>query len=143
MPGPNGGTRTPRSSQERLYQEMLGRIKETDLAVPYRDGGWWYYTRTEQGKAYPIFCRKRGSLEAPEEVYFDQNCAAEGKPFHALGGMDVSPDGRWLLVPGGHHRLPGVHPVREGPGDRRDRGPDPRGLERDAPGRTTTAPSST
>lgn len=84
--------------RERLYQEMLGRIKETDAAVPYRDRGWWYYTRTEQGKAYPIFCRKRGSLDAPEEVYFDQNLAAAGKRFHALGGMDVSPDGRWLLV---------------------------------------------
>src|SRR5690606_30491178 len=84
--------------RERLYQEMLGRIKETDAAVPVRDNGWWYYTRTEQGKAYPIFCRRRGTTDAPEEIYFDQNQAAAGKPFHALGGMDVSPDGRWLLV---------------------------------------------
>ncbi len=84
--------------RERLYQEMLGRIKETDAAVPVREHGYWYYTRTEQGKAYPIFCRRRGTMEAPEEVYFDQNQAAAGKPFHALGGMDVSPDGRWLLV---------------------------------------------
>ena len=83
--------------QEHLYQEMLARVKETDLSVPYREGGWWYYSRTEQGKAYPIFARKRGSLKAAEEIYFDQNAAAEGKQFHELGGMDVSPDGRLLL----------------------------------------------
>jgi oligopeptidase B len=83
--------------QEQLYREMLGRIKETDLSVPYRDGGWWYYSRTEQGKAYMIFARRRGTLNAAEQVYFDQNAAAEGKKFHALGGMDVSPDGRLLL----------------------------------------------
>ncbi|HEY7028632.1 MAG TPA: S9 family peptidase [Gemmatimonadales bacterium] len=83
--------------QDKLYQEMLGRIKETDLSVPVFDTGWWYYSRTEQGKNYPIFCRKRGSLSAPEEVYLDQNALAEGKKFHALGGMDVSPDGETLL----------------------------------------------
>jgi oligopeptidase B len=83
--------------QEKLYQEMLGRIKETDLSVPVFDNGWWYYSRTEQGKNYPIFSRKRGSLSAPEEVYLDQNVLAEGKKFHALGGMDVSPDGGTLL----------------------------------------------
>ncbi|HSR90710.1 MAG TPA: S9 family peptidase [Gemmatimonadales bacterium] len=83
--------------QDKLYQEMLGRIKETDLSVPMFDTGWWYYSRTEQGKNYPIFCRKRGSLSAPEEVYLDQNALAEGKKFHALGGVDVSPDGETLL----------------------------------------------
>ncbi len=83
--------------QERLYREMLGRIKETDFSVPYREGGWWYYTRTEEGKAYPIFARRAGTPDTAEEIYFDQNRAAEGKKFHALGGMDVSPDGRTLL----------------------------------------------
>ena len=83
--------------QDKLYQEMLGRIKETDLSVPVFDTGWWYYSRTEQGKNYPIFCRKRGSLSAPEEVYLDQNALAEGKKFHSLGGVDVSPDGETLL----------------------------------------------
>jgi oligopeptidase B len=83
--------------RQRLYQEMLGRIKETDFSVPVLDGGWWYYTRTEQGKSYPIYCRKLKTLQAPEQVYFDQNEAAAGKQFHALGGMDVSPDGRTLL----------------------------------------------
>jgi oligopeptidase B len=83
--------------QERLYNEMLGRIKETDLSVPYREGGYWYYTRTEQGKSYPIFCRKKGSLDAPEEVILDQNAIAAGRAFHALGGFDVSPDGSRLI----------------------------------------------
>ena len=83
--------------REQLYNEMLGRIKETDLSVPYRDGGYWYYTRTEQGKSYPIYCRKRGSLDAPEEVILDQNALAAGRAFHALGGFDVSPDGMRLL----------------------------------------------
>ena len=83
--------------QEQLYRELLGRIKETDLSVPYRDHGFWYYTRTEQGKSYPIYCRRRGSLDAPEEVILDQNALAAGKRFDALGGFDVSPDGRLLL----------------------------------------------
>ncbi|HZA33322.1 MAG TPA: S9 family peptidase, partial [Vicinamibacterales bacterium] len=91
--------RTAHTAQRRetLYNELLGRIKETDENVPARDGVYWYYTRTEQGKAYPVYCRKKGTLEAPEEVYLDQNALAEGKKFHALGGMDVSPDGTRLL----------------------------------------------
>jgi oligopeptidase B len=83
--------------QERLYAEMLGRIKETDLSVPYRRGEYWYYTRTEQGKSYPVYCRRRGSPDGPEEVILDQNALAQGRAFHALGGFDVSPDGRRLL----------------------------------------------
>src|SRR5256886_13864810 len=83
--------------QEQLYREMLGRIKETDLTVPYRNHGFWYYTRTEEGKPYPIYCRKKGSLDAPEDVILDQNALAQGKRFHALGGFDVSPDGSRLL----------------------------------------------
>jgi oligopeptidase B len=85
-----------RPLQDKLYQEMLGRIKETDFSVPVPDHGWLYYTRTEQGKSYPIYCRKRAP-SAAEQVYFDQNVAAEGRKFHALGGLDVSPDGRLLL----------------------------------------------
>jgi oligopeptidase B len=83
--------------REQLYAEMLGRIKETDLSVPYREGGYWYYTRTEQGKSYPVYCRRKGSLDAPEEVILDQNALAAGHAFHALGGFDVSPDGTRLL----------------------------------------------
>jgi oligopeptidase B len=92
-----GGMKHTEELQERLYREMLGRIRETDLSVPYREAGWWYYTRTEQGKAYPIFARRRGTPQAAEEVYFDQNAAARGRQYHALGGMDVSPDGNLLL----------------------------------------------
>ena len=91
------GMKHTEALQERLYREMLGRIKETDLSVPYLDNGYWYYTRTEQGKSYPIFCRKRGTVSAPEEVYLDQNQLAEGKRFHALGGMDISPNAQLLL----------------------------------------------
>jgi oligopeptidase B len=90
-------TRHTRVLQDRLYEEMLGRLKETDLTVPWFDRGWWYYSRTEAGKAYPIFCRRPGSPDAPEEIYLDQNLLAEGAAFHALGGMEVSPDGRTLL----------------------------------------------
>jgi oligopeptidase B len=75
---------------------MLGRIKQTDLSVPVRDRGWWYYTRTEEGKQYPIYARKRGSLEAPEEVTLDVNALAAGQPFMAVGAYTVSDDGTLL-----------------------------------------------
>jgi oligopeptidase B len=82
--------------QERLYKEMLARIQETDLSVPYRDGGYFYYSRTEEGKQYPILCRKKGSLEAPEEVTLDLNALAEGHKFLSLGAYAVSDDGSLL-----------------------------------------------
>ena len=86
-----------KATQDTIYREMLGRVKETDLSVPFRYRGFWYYTRTEQGKSYPIFCRKKGSLDAKEEVVLDQNLLAQGRKFHALGGMEVSPDGNLLI----------------------------------------------
>ncbi len=82
--------------QERLYQEILGRIKQTDLSVPVRVGPYFYYTRTVEGKQYSIYARKRGSLEAAEEVYLDQNVLAEGKAYLTLGVTTVSPDHRFL-----------------------------------------------
>jgi oligopeptidase B len=66
--------------QQALYGEMLGRIKETDQDVPYRRGDFFYYSRTEQGKQYPIYCRRKGSLEAEEEVTLELNRLAEGRP---------------------------------------------------------------
>ncbi|RPH55133.1 S9 family peptidase, partial [bacterium] len=78
--------------QETLYKEMLGRIQQTDLSVPQRENGYWYYSRTEEGKQYPIICRKKGSLEAPEEVILDGNKLAEGQKFFSLGGVNVSDD---------------------------------------------------
>ena len=82
--------------QERLYKEMLGHIKETDLSVPYRFGAWWYYTRTEEGKQYPIFCRKMETLESPEQVMLDLNQVGRGLAFIAIGAFRISDDGHRL-----------------------------------------------
>jgi oligopeptidase B len=82
--------------QEQLYKELVARIKETDLSVPFRDGGYFYYSRTEQGKQYPIHCRKKGSLDAAEEIYLDVNALAKGHPFMGIGSLDVSDDGNML-----------------------------------------------
>jgi oligopeptidase B len=82
--------------QQALYAEMLGRIKEDDETVPYRRGQHFYYARTEKGKQYPIYCRKTGSLSAPEEVTLDLNALAVGLPFLALGMYSVSDDGHLL-----------------------------------------------
>lgn len=76
--------------QSSLYDEMLGRIKEDDQSVPYRLGSYWYYTRTETGKAYQIHCRKLGSLEADEEIILDENALAKGHDFFDLGDMEIS-----------------------------------------------------
>jgi oligopeptidase B len=84
------------SVQASLYAEMLGRIQETDLSVPYRRGNFFYYSRTEKGKQYPILCRKRGSLESPEEIYLDENELAKGEKFFAIGDVEVSDDGNLL-----------------------------------------------
>ena len=79
--------------QESLYREMLGRIKETDLSVPIRRDGYWYYSRTEEGKQYSIQCRRKGSMaEGSEEILVDLNVLAEGKPFMTLGDVAVSDD---------------------------------------------------
>jgi oligopeptidase B len=82
--------------QEALYEEMLARIKETDMRVPYRKGRFFYYSRTEQGKQYPIYCRREGSLEGPEVVTLDLNALAEGRAFMDLGAYTVSDDARLL-----------------------------------------------
>ena len=78
--------------EDALYKEMLGRIKQTDLGVPVRQGDYLYYSRTEEGKQYGINCRKKGSMDAPEEVLLDLNEMAQGKPFISLGSMVVSDD---------------------------------------------------
>ena len=82
--------------QDSLYKEMLGRIKETDVTAPYPKDGYYYYTRTEQGKQYAIQCRKKGSLKAKEEVLIDANEMAKGLPFFSLGSLQVSDDGNLL-----------------------------------------------
>ncbi len=82
--------------QERLYHEILGRIQETDLSVPVKRDDYFYYTRTEEGKAYSIQCRKRGSLNASEEILLDSNVLAAGQKYFRLGNFAVSPDHRLL-----------------------------------------------
>ena len=82
--------------QTKLYSEMLGRIKETDLTVPYLDHGYWYYNRTEKGKSYPIHLRKKESLTAPEEVILDENLLGAGKKFNGVASLHVSPGGSRL-----------------------------------------------
>src|SRR5690554_2729400 len=80
--------------QEQLFEEMKSRIKEDDQSVPYKYNGYWYLTRYEKGKDYPIYSRKKGTLDAPEEVLFDVNEMAEGFEFFKLGGINVSPDNK-------------------------------------------------
>ena len=82
--------------QETLYKEMLGRIKQTDLSVPYRLGDYWYYSRTEEGKQYPYQCRRKGSMQGAEEILLDLNKLAEGHTFLGLGSFSVSDDGNLL-----------------------------------------------
>ncbi len=82
--------------QERLYQELRGRIKESDLSVPTREDGWLYYSRTETGAQYPIFCRRRDGAEAPEEILLDVNRLAAGHAYFRMGAFEVSPDHRLL-----------------------------------------------
>jgi oligopeptidase B len=82
--------------QETLYSEMLGRIQQTDVTVPMLRDGYFYYTRTEEGKQYAIYCRKRGSLDAAEEVLLDGNVLAEGQVYFRVGNFVVSPNGRLL-----------------------------------------------
>ena len=85
--------------RKQLYEEMLSHIKETDISVPFREREYWYYSRTEQGRQYEIFCRRRGTAEGPEgeeEILLDVNALAENEAFMALGTMVVSDDGHRL-----------------------------------------------
>jgi oligopeptidase B len=82
--------------QAMLYKEFLSRIKQTDESVPVRDRGYWYYSRTVEGKQYPIHCRKKGTLDAPEEVLLDGNELAKGEKFFSFGPRRVSDDGNLL-----------------------------------------------
>ncbi len=82
--------------QERLYKEMLARIKQTDTNVPYRYGGYLYYTRTEEGKQYPVFARRKGEMSAPEQVLLELNEMAKGHTFMSVGDFDVTSDANLL-----------------------------------------------
>ncbi len=82
--------------EEQLYQEIVSRIQETDLTLPARLGDYFYYTRTEKGKQYQLYCRKRLTLDAAEEVLLDGNALAEGQSYFRVGAYDVSPDQQLL-----------------------------------------------
>ena len=76
--------------EETLFEEIKGRIRQTDASVPYRLDDYYYYTRYEEKREYPLYCRKRETLEAPEEVMLDANVLAEGHEFFSIGGMAIS-----------------------------------------------------
>ncbi|WP_396172335.1 S9 family peptidase [Flavobacterium sp.] len=82
--------------QKELFEEMKGRIKEDDESVPYLYNGYYYNTRFEKGKEYPIYSRKKGSLTAPEEILFDCNELAKGHAYFKLVGLNVSLDNKWV-----------------------------------------------
>ncbi len=82
--------------QDALYEEMRARIKEDDQSVPYLYNGYYYLTRYETGKDYPIYSRKKGSLDAPEEIMLDCNEMAKGHAYFQLGGLSVSNDNNWI-----------------------------------------------
>jgi oligopeptidase B len=82
--------------QEKIYNEIIGRIKQTDESVPYKDNGYWYYTRYEQGQEYPIYCRKKETLEAAEEILLNVNDMAKGHSYYSITGLSVSEDNNLL-----------------------------------------------
>lgn len=84
------------SFQVRLFEEIKGRIKQTDMSVPYKENGYFYITRYEEGKEYPIHSRKKDNLEAPEEIMLNVNEMAEGFEYYAIGGRAISPDNKIL-----------------------------------------------
>ena len=90
----NAITEDTKAFQEDLFLEMKGRIKEDDASVPYKSNGYFYITRFEKGKQYPIYSRKKTSLEAQEEIIFDVNKMAKGYEYYQLGGLVISPDNK-------------------------------------------------
>ncbi|MBN2236747.1 MAG: S9 family peptidase [Bacteroidales bacterium] len=82
--------------QEQLYEEIVGRIKQDDNSVPYFKNEYWYYSRYEEGKEYPIYCRKFQSLDAEEQIMLDANKLAEGHAYYAASGLNVSDNNKLL-----------------------------------------------
>ena len=89
-------TKHTKKLRDKLYREMKGRIKETDLTVPTKVDQYYYYTRTFEGKQYRVYCRKRGSLNAEEEILLDANRLAEGHKYFRIGAFEVNPDHKLL-----------------------------------------------
>ena len=82
--------------QNTIFEEMVSRIKKDDESVPYLKNGYYYYSRFEKDLEYRIHCRKKGSLDAEEEIILDENTLAEGYDYFSIGGMSISPDNKWL-----------------------------------------------
>ena len=82
--------------QKKIYSEIVGRIKQKDESVPYKSNGYWYYTRYEEGQEYPIYCRKKGAMDAAEEVLLNVNEMAKGHDYYAITGLSVSEDNKLL-----------------------------------------------
>src|SRR5688500_18961755 len=82
--------------QDTLYEEIVGRIKQDDSSVPYRERGYWYYTRFETGQDYPIHARRKGDMDGAEEVLLDVNAMAKGKDYFSVGDYEVSQDNTLL-----------------------------------------------
>ncbi|KRB11325.1 peptidase [Lysobacter sp. Root690] len=82
--------------EDKLYGEIVGRIKQDDSSVPYRERGYWYYTRFETGQDYPIHARRKGSMEDAEQILLDVNAMAKGKDYFSVGAMEVTPDNQIL-----------------------------------------------
>ena len=78
--------------QERLVEEMKSRIRQDDVSAPYRHGEYYYYYRLEEGQEYPVYCRRKGSMDAAEEILLDVNKEAEGEAYFSVRGFKVSPD---------------------------------------------------
>ena len=106
--------------EDKLYGEIVGRIKQDDSTVPYRYKDYWYYTRFEEGEDYPIHAQRKGNMDAPEEVMLDVNRLADGKTFYQVATWEISPDQQRLAyaedtVERRQHTLPNQEPE-----DRRD-----------------------
>jgi len=85
-----------KATQEKIYQEIIARVKQDDSTVPYFERDYWYYTRYEPGKDYPIYARRKGNMQAAEEIMLDGNAMAEGKEFFQIGDWVVSQDNKLL-----------------------------------------------
>ncbi len=83
--------------QEKLYEEIVGRIKKDDESVPYKKKGYWYYTRFTEESQYPIYCRKKDSMENKEQILMDVNVMAEGHKYYSVGGLSLSPDEKYMV----------------------------------------------
>jgi oligopeptidase B len=79
-----------------IFEELKGRMKENDASVPYQDGAYWYYSRFEAGSQYPLYCRKKGTLDAPEEIILDVPALAQGHDYYKVGALSLNPDHRLL-----------------------------------------------